>query len=49
MSREVLRELKQMLAHVVLNYDYDMKFENGGVRPPNKPETHDDFLTLPLS
>ena len=28
-------ELKQMLAHVVLNYD--VKFENGGVRPPNKP------------
>ena len=27
-------ELKQMLAHVVLNYD--VKFESEGVRPPNK-------------
>ena len=28
-------ELKQMLAHVVHNYD--VKFKDGGVRPPNKP------------
>jgi cytochrome P450 len=34
-------ELKQMLAHVVLNYD--VKFENEGVRPPNKR-----FMTISL-